>query len=749
MKSESPSSFGPVRSRNVQNKEFQGEHVLREHGKLYQDQIYGTKSLSPLAVAIIDTPEFQRLSGLHQLGFSHFSYRGAEHTRFAHSVGTYFLTRTIMRRIVQNHERLLLPHPGRNLSHKFKSLPHDAYPATVDTSKLPPSHQALWRGLSEVVSIAALIHDIGHVPFGHTLEDEFAGIYERHDRLAGPRLYEVLFNERSDVAQVFMRRPTPWVGDVSNEDLRRLVYVILNWKEKIDPLLRFGDLLEKELKESTNLNNKKATERLKNLQEWHREFTDEKMFHPFMSDVIGNTICADLLDYLPRDRYNLGMEHRFHSRLQKYLTIKDGTLYRDEGLRVSIMVTRAGHGGQRRDVATAVLNIMRERYEMAEQVYYHHKKCAASSMLAKLAEIAMDNKPADDDQIYPAPWDDLSDVIVPPRHVMHFSDASLIDHLGNAKVNPSHQKLQRELYLGLRFRRTKLYRTLLVMDIDLANESNRSQANILEDIRGRPDEPSNEPRLALEKLLCEAAAVSEGQILVYCPGKTMQSKEVDVRVEISENKVLPLRLQAEQFTYDSDIRVIENYYLRLWRIYIFVSPIVFQDKHKREAIVTAFADRYNIPRSLAQKKVRSHTFEFKQENSPHDRVNDFVAHMEALPFRDSPAGVAVGFAQLLASDPLYQKARSNVNEEPHRRGQLFDIAVLQDELSERGGDKSLSLANKRAIERYIANVKEGVFHEPLATRDRASTPCPTYREYADKLIDQVTGQLLAGPFQGK
>jgi len=38
--------------------EIQEKH--KEHGKLYTDQLYKTKILTPLAVAIIDTPEFQR-----------------------------------------------------------------------------------------------------------------------------------------------------------------------------------------------------------------------------------------------------------------------------------------------------------------------------------------------------------------------------------------------------------------------------------------------------------------------------------------------------------------------------------------------------------------------------------------------------------------------------------------------------------------------------------------------------------------
>jgi HD superfamily phosphohydrolase len=153
----------------------------RESGKLYQDPLYGAKVLTPLAVAIADTPEFQRLAGLRQLGFSDLVYRGAVHTRLQHSIGTYFVCRTILRRIVQNHERLGLEHPGSHISPKFRQVP-----ANSDLPENVTTHQAKWRGLTEIVSAAALLHDLGHVPFGHTLEDEFAGIYPRHDSLAAP-----------------------------------------------------------------------------------------------------------------------------------------------------------------------------------------------------------------------------------------------------------------------------------------------------------------------------------------------------------------------------------------------------------------------------------------------------------------------------------------------------------------------------------------------------------------------------------
>ncbi len=447
------------------------ENKLKEFGKLYQDQIYETKILTPLAVEIINTPEFQRLHGIKQLGFTDIVYRGATHTRFAHSVGTSLITRTIIRRIAQNHERLVLDHPGQYLSHNFRVLLPDSYSKDLldKKEKIPISHQSLWRGLMEVVSAAALLHDISHIPFGHTLEDEFSGIYARHDYLGSPRLYEFLFNDHSELKKVFSDMYPTWIGNIDNDKLSKLIYVILSWKEKIEPPKRFGQLLE----ESLNSNrDRKLKKRLEDLKEWYTYFKEEKMFHPFMSDIIGNTICADLLDYLPRDRMNLGMERHSHSRLQRYLTIRPGTLYPDEGLRVSIMVTRRGRGGQRRDVATAVLDIMRERYEMAERVYYHHKKAAASTMLAKLAiMVSKNNKLKDTDNIYPAPWKCSEGKNVEPYNPIHFSDPEFIDYLGKAEVDKNEKELQYKLYTAIRYNRNEIYRTLLVVDTDLAHKS--------------------------------------------------------------------------------------------------------------------------------------------------------------------------------------------------------------------------------------------------------------------------------------
>jgi HD superfamily phosphohydrolase len=673
--------------------------MSKERGKLYQDPVYGAKVLTPLAVAIIDTPELQRLAGLRQLGFSDLVYRGAVHTRLQHSIGTYFACRTMLRRIVQNHERLGLEHPGKSVSARFRQVPLNS-----DLPNGVTSNQSKWRGLTEVVSAAALLHDIGHVAFGHTLEDEYSGIYPRHDSLAGPRLYEMLFSESSDLARVFSDTGEPWLQKISNTEIRQLIYLILSWKDDIDVPCGFDGVLQKARGKAKD----GAGRRLDELNAIYVKFQASGLFQPFMSDVVGNTICADLLDYLPRDRQHLGMEPRLHTRLQRYLTIRPGTLYSNEGQRVSIMVTRKGRGGQRRDVATAVLDIMRERYEMSERVYYHHKKAAASAMLVKLVELVGPVlKPRDDESIYPAPWT-LGTGRSPIPHVAHLSDQDLIDYLGttNTKENKA-RPLQQQLHAALRYRRVDIYRTLLVVDTTLADASSHSISYIAKELRGDRDTPSSDGRLNLEAKLEQAANARAGEVLIYCPAPSMQSKVVDARLEIKEGRVLPLRIQTDSFAYRGDLEVLQQYYSELWRAYVFISPLLFDDSAKCKAVVDAFCDHFGIPTEVAYRKVRIHDFAVPQDSmieTGFETVNQFI---QDLPIEGVPSRAIGNFLHEIAQDKQFAGLLSRGTASPERLTALFQISTLRFALRTSEKLKRMKKSDVGHIERYCDSLLSG------------------------------------------
>ena len=124
---------------------------------------FGTGEFEQMLWQLIQTPEFQRLSRVRQLGFSEYVYPGATHTRFIHSIGVFHNARRLMR-IVK-----------RQIGDRF-----DEY-------------------RSQVALAAALLHDIGHGPFSHAFEafgKDLKLNYAKHEFVS----YEVI--QKTEIADI-------------------------------------------------------------------------------------------------------------------------------------------------------------------------------------------------------------------------------------------------------------------------------------------------------------------------------------------------------------------------------------------------------------------------------------------------------------------------------------------------------------------------------------------------------------------
>jgi HD superfamily phosphohydrolase len=111
--------------------------------KVIRDAVHGDIELSSLEIEIMDTPEFQRLRGIRQLGTAYLVFPSATHTRFEHSVGAAWMAERILGALRR--------------------------------------HQSISSDDAVAIRVTALLHDITHIPYGHTLEDE-RRVLPRHDK---------------------------------------------------------------------------------------------------------------------------------------------------------------------------------------------------------------------------------------------------------------------------------------------------------------------------------------------------------------------------------------------------------------------------------------------------------------------------------------------------------------------------------------------------------------------------------------
>lgn len=112
----------------------------------------GNIGTTPRLRRLLDTRTLQRLRGIRQLGLAHLVYPGATHTRFEHSLGTYEMARTLLVQLLHRRGKEFL------------------------------TAEAVATFLC-----AALLHDVGHYPFSHTLEElppDAQGRARRHDQHA-------------------------------------------------------------------------------------------------------------------------------------------------------------------------------------------------------------------------------------------------------------------------------------------------------------------------------------------------------------------------------------------------------------------------------------------------------------------------------------------------------------------------------------------------------------------------------------
>ncbi len=408
-----------------------------------RDAVHGDISLTEDEGRLLDTPQMQRLRGIHQLGLAYLVFPGARHSRFEHSIGTLHMTQVLIDAIQEN----ALWEGGRGLK-----------PETV-----------------RVLRAAALVHDVTHIPFGHNIEDQ-SGLLERHDSPA--RFQKVL-------------SPATALGaELEKQGIREDVLSVLG--------------AGREVKE------------------------------PYLQQMISDSICPDLMDYLRRDAYFTGLDLQYDQRVAEYFRIDEkGRLF----------VDCAKEGLLREDVVSEILRMLQARYFFSERVYYHHAKVAAGAMIARAVE------------------DLLAEGLLRVEELQETTDEGLRLLLADRAENPR----TRSLLARLETRR--LYKRVAVFPYQKNAEVQERMIFELFTLEAR------ERRVAFERAREEEFKMRFGrdvEVLLYCPSRRMQLKECATLVRFPGED---LRLLSSFRDELPRIRDLEDSYLRLWKVYVLSSAL--------------------------------------------------------------------------------------------------------------------------------------------------------------------------------
>ncbi len=438
-----------------------------------RDPVHGDIHLSREELRILDTPEMQRLRGVRQLGTAYLVYPGAQHTRFEHSLGSMHLTQRMIEAI--NRNRALAPRELIGIAEEE----------------------------ARVLRAAALVHDITHLPFGHNIEDQ-SGLLPRHDSAAR-----------------YLQRlgPDTAVGRVLQDMGIRL--------EVLATLLSPEEVAETRGEGGAQLG-------LPAMGGAERPALPD--VPPYWREILSDTICADILDYLERDAYFTGLNLRYDGRVIE--------LFKVDRASGHLFVDVAKRGLLREDVLSELVRVLDARYFFSERVYYHHAKIAAGAMVARVVETALTRGELEPARLYDQTDESLWPLLAAHEPPYPEAAARFRDLIGRFRS----RRLLKRACVYPRYANREVQGQLV--DRFFAPGRQAERAEVESELQARLEAEGYEPPI----------------LMLYCPARKMQLKEAQTHVRFpGQDRARPLSDFADSVPRLADL---ERSYRDLWKLYV-------------------------------------------------------------------------------------------------------------------------------------------------------------------------------------
>lgn len=528
--------------------------------------------LTQTEVDIIDTPEFQRLRRIFQLGPAYLVYKDATHTRFSHSIGVLYPTQRIIDSINRNYD---------NYGVGLKLTPYQIF----------------------ITRVVALLHDLDHTCFGHILADE--GRLLPKQWKDEKRTEKLLLSKESNVRKAIVKNLMAVFG---KEDGERIASTVIEQVKNIlaesDPK-KLGDLA-------------------------------------FIADIVQNTICADLLDYLERDTWFTGTFGSYDQRLITYCTVQK---YNGQN-RLVIRLFKKDRNDMRWDILYSILDCLRLRYKLAATVYFHHTRQEASAMLIKMVSAALKADIIREEDLLTL--DDFS-----LQKFILRKDGAKLEQNKTKQDETKLKHLQVAQKLASRFENRELYKPLLVLSRDDCVKSALTLKRLSELVNWKQ-------RYDFETTLEELTGCELGGVILYIPQEVGEEKEPEILLKeaqaLVESKygietLIDLGKREEfKTTIGDDISNLESKHKALYKVSLFVSEDVRMHKmcgrlericeewlggKAPSAMIGSLLEREKIKREEPEEYLTERVMEAYQSASPRPSSPDICELRSLMDFAKS------------------------------------------------------------------------------------------------------------------
>jgi HD superfamily phosphohydrolase len=271
--------------------------------KIIHDTVHGSIKLQGLFLELLETPEIQRLHGINQLGLAYLVFPGANHTRLEHSIGTCFVA-------------------GR----------------LADSLGLDEEEKKL-------VMAAAMLHDIGHSPYSHTLEIAIQSDVQQ-DHMDITR--DIILGERRILSDDEVIRTRKYIPELLEDH---------GLKPSDVAKLIAGQVKDEDIRKIEDYPTHKS----------QKFFNDKK----YLSQMIHGSIDSDQIDFLLRDSFYTGVAH---GTIDTDRLIQTMEIFNND-----LVVNKRG--------VPAVEGMLVARALMYTSVYFHKTVRIAELMMARAVEL--------------------------------------------------------------------------------------------------------------------------------------------------------------------------------------------------------------------------------------------------------------------------------------------------------------------------------------------------------------------------